>query len=359
MAKFESKEVPLDVLLLDPNNYRYQDEPDFVFADKSRFHEEGVQARAYRRLRDEGLIELKNSILTNGFLPVERLVVEPYLGEAGLFLVREGNRRLAALRWIAEDHEAGVEVPDRVLESLNAVPVVVASDPADPAFVPALLGVRHVSGIRQWGGYQRAKIVAELKDDHGLDTATVADRLGMTPHEVNRRYRAFKALAQMQESEDYGGYARPALYPVFHEAVSLPAVRDWLGWDESASAFTSDSELEQFYALLSPTDPEDGAQRKAKISTREEARELRTVLPNEEARRVLFDATRGFMDAVAVAKRDEVSHAWRSQVAAAIDALTSIGIGDVRNLTEADRDQIEKLKTECESVLDSHRKLTS
>src|SRR5687768_13567405 len=38
-------------LLLDPNNYRYQDSADFVYADEKRFHEASVQDRAYRRLR--------------------------------------------------------------------------------------------------------------------------------------------------------------------------------------------------------------------------------------------------------------------------------------------------------------------
>jgi hypothetical protein len=47
-------------------------------------------------LRTEGLTELKNSILANGFLDFERIVVQPYEPVDGLFLVIEGNRRVAA-----------------------------------------------------------------------------------------------------------------------------------------------------------------------------------------------------------------------------------------------------------------------
>jgi hypothetical protein len=122
VAEFTSEVVPLSKLLLDPNNYRFQDEPDFVFAQQSRFAEDSVQARASRRLRDEGLVELKNSILKNGFLPVERIVVTPYEHAEEKYLVLEGNRRVAALRWMSEDHQAGVAASAEVLSVLDAVP---------------------------------------------------------------------------------------------------------------------------------------------------------------------------------------------------------------------------------------------
>lgn len=233
MPSFEEQNIPYHKLLLDPNNYRYQDDPDFVYADEKRFYEEGVQDRAFRRLKgEESLVQLKNSFMTNGFIPVERLVVRPYPYVEDRYLVLEGNRRLAALRWIADDYEAGVDIPESLLATMDAIPVIVVVDEADPAFYESLMGVRHVSGIRQWGGYQRAKLVVTLKDDHNLSSAEVADRLGMTAHEVNRRYRAFKALQQMQDDENFGDYATSNMYPLFHEAVSLPVVRQTLDWDE-------------------------------------------------------------------------------------------------------------------------------
>ena len=74
MVNLAEKLLVYKTLLLDPNNYRFQDSTDFVWADETRFHEKTVPDRAYRRLRDDGLLQLKNSILTNGLLPVERLV---------------------------------------------------------------------------------------------------------------------------------------------------------------------------------------------------------------------------------------------------------------------------------------------
>lgn len=85
-------------------------------------------------------------------------MIRPYLPNDDLFVVIEGNRRLAALRWIAEDYEAGVSVPDQVRTSLENVPVIVVEDAdADPIFQAALMGVRHVSGIKDWGGLPKSE----------------------------------------------------------------------------------------------------------------------------------------------------------------------------------------------------------
>src|SRR5712691_3060410 len=87
-----------DLLLFDPNNYRFQDTDNFVYAAEERFHEDSVQRRAYQRIRlEDGLQALKSSIMRNGYIPVERIVIRPDTGSAsGKYLVIDGNRRLAA-----------------------------------------------------------------------------------------------------------------------------------------------------------------------------------------------------------------------------------------------------------------------
>ena len=364
MDRFQDKLVAHDRLLLDPNNYRFQESPDWVAASDERFHEEAIQDRAYRRLRDGGgLVELKNSILTNGFLPVERVVVREYeYADDGdeYYVVVEGNRRVAALQWIAEDHLHGATAPERMVDDLQNVPVLVLADAdADPVFHEALMGIRHVSGIREWGGYQRAKLVAALREDHALDAAEIAARLGMSAHEVNRRYRAFRALAQMQNHEEYGSRYRADMYPLFHEAVSLPLVREWLGWDEGTGEFTDDEQLAVLYELITPNEAENGNRRDAKIRTYDQVRELRSILPNAEARQMLFDPSRSFLDAVTIAKHEELSRAWASKVASAISALDSIGALELEKLSLDDLETIGKLKDMATRLLENYEKITS
>jgi len=357
VPEYKEDKLSLDVLLFDPNNYRFQETKDFVYANRERFHEEGVQERAYKTLKDTPkLPQLKASILHNGFIPVERIVVTPYAPKPDLFVTIEGNRRLAALKWISEDHQAGVDVSSDVIAVLSAVPVIVVEGDATDLFKHALMGVRHVSGIDQWGGYQRAKLVVELKDEFELETGEVADRLGMDAKEVNRRYRAFKALQQMQDDEEFGAWAKPELYPLFHEAISLPVVREWLGWNETTLQFTKPEEREQFYSLISP-ESEDDHKHNAKITTYGEVRELKHIVGNSEARAVLLDPARSFLDALTIAKRQELSKNWLASIAAAIDALTRISVLELQGSTAEERSEIAKLRDLSANTLDNYEKL--
>ena len=352
MTKYEEKLLDIDQLLLDANNYRFQDAQDFVFADPKRFAEESVQAKALARIRDENLNPLKQSILKNGFLPFERLVVAPHDDK---FLVVEGNRRLAALRWIKSDILAGAAVPDGISDAIRAIPVVVVPPDGedDPGLKEALMGVRHVSGIKSWGGYQRALLVATLKDKYNIESSEIAQRLGMTVHEVNRRYRALKALQQMMHSENYSDMARPEMYPLFHEAVSLPAVRDWLQWDDQTCEFKSLENADQFYSLLTIPESSTEDQKEPKINSYSEVRELRLVLASPEARKVLLNPTKSFPEALAVTKRQEIVNSWKSEVAEAIEAVKGIGGYELKRLDEEDLGLLRSLKEVLTEVLHS------
>lgn len=361
---YKEELLPISRLLLDPNNFRFQDEIDYVRADSQRFAEPSVQERATKRIRSEGLEELKSSIVSNGFLAVERLVVRKYQETNGewLYLVLEGNRRLASLQWIAEDHKAGVSIPPNVLDVLTAVPVIVIESDEGEVTYLSIMGIRHVGGIKQWRGYQRAKLVADLRDRHGLESAEIADRLGMTKHEVNRRYRALKALQQMEDDEDFGDYASTSMYPLFHEAVSIPAVRGWLGWNDTEAQFEDREELRQFYQLLTRTradEDEDETERDVKITSYSQVRDLRHILENPEAKKVLLNPNRSFGDALGLAKAEELSSSWSTEVAEAITALTSIGVLDLEKISEENLTLIRNIQALSQKMLDTHAKLTS
>jgi len=354
----EEKSLPVSALLLDPNNYRFQDAKNYASAAESRFAEISVQTRAQARLREEGLAELKNSILHNGFLPFERIVVREYDEEH--YLVIEGNRRVAALKWIAQDNSAGVMVGDELVAVLDAVPVIAVTNSADdPALALSLMGVRHVGGVRQWGGYQRAKLVTELRDDFEFDTGEVAARLGMTAHEVNRRYRAYKALLQMMEDEEYADVAEPEMYLLFHEAVSSTAVKEWLTWNNDTLHFENAEALRQFYSLITPGQAEEGgADRPPKITSYQGVRDLREILPVPEARRQLLNPDSSLSDALALAKADDLAKSWATQVAEAVAALKSVGAIELRRLPDDELASIKDLSTLAQELLATHALLT-
>jgi len=95
----EASDISLSKLLLDPNNYRFLDRKKFKKKASIRFHEDSVQRATLESLEQSyQLDELKHSILTNGYVPMERIIAVPYAAKPGFFLVVEGNRRVAALK---------------------------------------------------------------------------------------------------------------------------------------------------------------------------------------------------------------------------------------------------------------------
>src|SRR5689334_18665722 len=90
-----------DNLLLDPNNYRFHDISGYrPVPNRSRYAEAGVQERALQLLQTTDSFELeslKDSIVTNGYVPLEQIVVEAFDEDNGTprYLVIEGNRRVA------------------------------------------------------------------------------------------------------------------------------------------------------------------------------------------------------------------------------------------------------------------------
>lgn len=69
MATITETTLPISALLLDPNNYRFQEDEDFVEAETSRFHEDAVQERAFTRLRREGLTDSRTRSSRTGSSP--------------------------------------------------------------------------------------------------------------------------------------------------------------------------------------------------------------------------------------------------------------------------------------------------
>jgi hypothetical protein len=259
-----------------------------------------------------------------------------------------------------EDHEAGVAIPGSTLVTLTELPVLIAEgDAPDKIFRSSLMGIRHVAGIKQWGGYQRSKLIISMRDDMNLDPPEVAERLGLRTQEINRRYRAFKALQQMQDDEEFGAYSKPSMYALFHEAVSLPILRDWLDWSEEEARFKNDDNRIQFYSLLTPSFGEEGDERPPKITTYSQVRELRSVLAKPEAKRVLLDPNYSLQDAINIAKQHELSRLWATDVTAAIKSLEAFGIQELKNLSDDDISLISKLRDLAEERLHDHEILKS
>jgi hypothetical protein len=312
--EYERIEVTPDQLLLDPNNYRFHDLPGYSEVKKrARYQEAGVQAQAMRLLKETTAFDLgalKDSIRTNGYIPVEQIVVVPYdEAESGIkrYLVIEGNRRAASVKTLLEESDSGaVDLTPAVRQSVESVGVVVikGQETEIESYQRTLMAIRHVAGIREWGPYQQAKLVVEMFEENGASLGSVAQKIGISSREVARRYRASKALRQMEEDEEFGEFAEPRLYVFFHEAVSQPKVREWLGFNNETYKAENEDARRLFFDLLSPREDEEGKRQPKLTSANQQVRQLKEIVSKPYALEVLADPQKSFEDAVSAAQTD-------------------------------------------------------
>lgn len=344
MVNFKTDFVPLTRLLLDPNNFRFSAPGEVPSVAESRFGEDKVQSAALQRIKGDGVGEVKLSIAENGFVPVERIVVRALENEADEFVVIEGNRRTAALKLLAHDHAGGIDLDPRVIAVFEAVPVLVASD-AEEDDLLAIMGIRHVGGPKEWGGYQSALLVSKMLSKPDLSARQVASRLGLTVNEVNRRHRAFSALTQMMEDEEYGEFVSPEMYPIFHETIGQPIVREWLGWSQTERVFDNEGHRTLFYSWLTHGDAGP------KIRSFSEVRELKLILDNEDALIALKDDDQSFSDALAIVRADAKSARWLPNAKSALTSLNEMGSDAVESLTAEEIDVLDRLKRRASWII--------
>lgn len=102
----ETKYISINSLYLDPNNYRFRDSKSYVPISAENLFDSKVQQRTCRMLwgkNNEGIADLLQSIKTNGYIALEPLQVVEY--EKKHYLVTEGNRRVATLKYLQQESE--------------------------------------------------------------------------------------------------------------------------------------------------------------------------------------------------------------------------------------------------------------
>jgi hypothetical protein len=362
--EFHTLSVAPDRLILDPNNYRFHDLQGFrPVTQRTRFAEAGVQSKTLSYLQDTESFELntlKDSIRSNGFVPLDQIVVETLSGEGEetLYLVVEGNRRAAAVKALLADHAAGGDVPEKVLNSLAALPVlqITGTEIERREYQKTLMAIRHVAGITEWGPYQQARLVVELYEGQVPSFGAVAQRIGISNKEVARRYRASKALEQMGNDEEFGDYAAPKLYVFFHEALSQPKVRDWLQFSDVTYTAQNEVSRRTFYELLSPRKNE-GSTVPAKLQNASvQVRQLKEIVDKEYPLSVLADPEKSFDDALKAANSEtpvDEKGILENSLGSALQALRRPGIDAWDNPSE----RAQELWAEILKVVEQAKKL--
>jgi hypothetical protein len=218
--KRPSLNIPVQRLHLDPLNPRL---PESI-QGKS-------EMEVLKGLYEEyGLDELAISMSQNGYFDEEPLVVIPrdlptsltvykkgstdltdaYMKfiNAGTthFTVAEGNRRLATAMVLLDSnlrHKLNIrsweELTDVVRDDLSILPVIVYSNRDE---VVPYLGIRHITGIKKWDSYAKARyIVSMIKSGSSIEA--IEHQIGDKQSSVRKNALSYYLLEQAHEELDF------------------------------------------------------------------------------------------------------------------------------------------------------------
>ncbi len=356
--------VPIDQLVLDPNNPRYADIGLSRTIPRHKVSDEQVQATALARMLDDRFEvgQLKESIEKMGFLRVDRLVVLE-LPEEELYMVVEGNRRLAAIKSLLGEAASGeIDLDGEVEMSLKELPaVLIQGGTSDQREEHArhLQGIRHIAGIKQWGPYQQALAVGRMIEE-GMGVTTVKSALGLSTQRVNLLNGVYQGMKQMRDDPDYSEHVKPEHFSHFAEALKQPKIRDWLGWNKDEGRIENDAAKASFYQLIVGMEDDEGQTLQPKIVDAKDFRLLPRFIDDasffgdflgnpaqtvQEAARIYAPPPEPLPDWKSILRRDlatlvnNVPHT----------AIASAGEDDIRLLTEL-RDTCAKFLTDIGRV---------
>lgn len=352
-------ELRLDQLLLDPNNPRFSElGEELNQVQEGRFADERVQQHTFERMKDPlfDVVELRDTIKTLGFLPMDRIVVRRWKGQADpvKYVVIEGNRRVTALKWLFYLHEIGKEtLTDTQIANYTRFQGLLLDDEIAAGSASLILpGLRHVSGVKEWGAYQKAKAIHALRRS-GISAQESAQSFGLSTRTANSAYRCFLALEAMKQDEEYGEFAQPKLYSYFEEVFKRATLRSWLGWDDNQERFLNEEKIKEFYGWITPRGDGDSV---TKLPESKSVRDLSQILLDDNAL-AAFRSPEGTL-ARAIA-RYEVDHPedWFPKILAAISAVKSLTPDMLRSMDETSLKAITDLKLKVEQTLEDRERL--
>lgn len=229
----QEMQVPIEKLLLDPNNPRFISSltesikvPDSDIEDK----QEQTLRRFSRNQTAEdpdfdvtNIFDLYESMCRIGFIGVDKIVVRPIEGN-NKYLVLEGNRRIATVKSILRDYEKKLPPLDRpskrkTVESLlSSFKVITAmlldidglSKEQIDHKIAILLGIRHHGSLLPWDLLPRAfNIYTEYMEEEpqkdtfeyvNIKARAVAERLCIQTADVTVALRTYVAYLQLRET---------------------------------------------------------------------------------------------------------------------------------------------------------------
>ena len=157
----QNTKMPLDQLVFDPENPRLP----------GRLHHADDEQVLDYLLEEGDLADLMISLGTQGYYDAEPLLVTRRKGDNNVYIVVEGNRRLAALKLLDNPDLATNTRKSNTVKKISneaehhpkEISVQIYNDRKDILWY---LGYRHITGTKSWGAMQKAEYMRQLYESY-------------------------------------------------------------------------------------------------------------------------------------------------------------------------------------------------
>jgi len=207
-----------------------------------------AQKRILDEMEDWKLDELAVSFLSSGGFWVQEavLVLPGKKGKTDIFIVVEGNRRIATLfklKSVIEDTATAKSKKWRDIVALanenppskdlfNRIPYLRITERKD---VDEFLGFRHVTGIEEWHPAEKAAYIAKLIDERRMTYEDVMQKIGSKTPTVRQHYIAYRLMEQMKKEDVLPEKGVQNRFSVMYLSLRTPGVQRRLGLDMQGS----------------------------------------------------------------------------------------------------------------------------
>ena len=196
---------------------------------------EGVSQFELMRLlyEEEGLDELVPSFIENGYFEEEPLVVVP---SDARYVVVEGNRRLATLELLLDDGLRR-KLPRNRVASVDSESAEASRHdslrylPRPRGIIP-FLGYRHITRVKKWAPFQKARFVAQLlAAGNSLDH--IQETIGDTSQATKKLYQSYVIYQQSVDELNASSQQIRERFSLLEVALGQRPIKRYLGMSMS------------------------------------------------------------------------------------------------------------------------------
>lgn len=248
MDKYISKHI--NKLMLDANNYRFIDNKFYQQVNENEISDKRIQERTYNLLigkSEENISDLITSFKSNGILKLDPIQVKELAD--GNFVVIEGNRRTAALKYLYEQFSRGNDVGKLNEKDFKSIELVLISDES-PVQHLITMGLHHISGKKKWNPVNQAQLIQDLRYKHGLTEVEICNSLAINKHNLRRSLRIL-SLIERYKNSDFGDQFQSNMFSIFEEIIRNVKMKDWLQWNDQSMSPESVVNEERLFSWIS------------------------------------------------------------------------------------------------------------